>query len=141
HRLRIVAGEIAADRIPRLAAVGRLPHALRRGVEDVRIDRGEDDRISPLPALDDRGRVLAREEARIGSDLALLTGAAIESREERSVVRAGEEDVHVFRVGRDVARLAAADRVERLDAAASSAAASEAVVARDAERAVVLLRA
>src|SRR5205814_1659694 len=83
-------------------------------------------------ALDDRSRVLAREEARIGSDLALLAGAAIESREERSLVRAGEEDVHVLRVGRDVARLAAADRVERLDAAAASAsaAAPQAVVAR-----------
>jgi hypothetical protein len=38
HRLRIVPGEVVADPVPRLAAVGRLPDVLRRGVEDVRID-------------------------------------------------------------------------------------------------------
>ena len=65
HRLRIVAREIAADLVPGLAAVRRLPHVLRRGVEHVRIDRREDDRVGPLPAFDQRAGRFAGEEARI----------------------------------------------------------------------------
>ena len=60
-----------------------------------------------------------------------------------AVVRAGEEDVGVLRIGRDVAGFAAArPSYGRLDAAAGrTAAAAEAVGARHAHRAVVLLRA
>src|SRR6202008_1381044 len=104
------------------------------------------DRIGPLPALDDGARRFAGEEARIRTDLAQLAGAAVEAGEERAVVGAGVEDVDVLRIGRDVAGLAAADGIERFGVAAgiaepAAAAPGHAVVARDAERAVVLLRA
>ena len=39
HRLRIRARQIRADRLPALAAVGRPPQVLRRGVEDFGIGR------------------------------------------------------------------------------------------------------
>ena len=72
HRLRIVAREIGADAVPALAAVRRLPQVLRSGVEHLRVDRREDDRIRPLPAFLDDRRLLAREHARIRAHFARL---------------------------------------------------------------------
>ena len=140
HCLWIVTSEIAADLLPRLSLVGGLPDVLRRGVEDGRIERREDDRERPLPALDHRRRVLAREEARVRVHLAQLSRAPVQPGDEAAVVRAGEEDVDVLRIRRDVAVLVAADRVERLHRPLT-AAAGDPVVARHAQRAVVLLRA
>ena len=147
HRLRIVPGEIAADPLPRVAAIRRLPHVLRRGVEDVGIDVGEDDRVRPLPAFLDRARRLAGEEARVGADLLQLAGAAIQPRDERAVIRAGVVDVEILWIGRDVAGLTAAHLVRRHGrnpsepAAGDDAASAFARIARHAQRAVVLLRA
>src|SRR3954467_3535987 len=83
---------------------------LRRGVEDARILRREDDRIRPLPALGEHARRLAGEEARIDLNVANLAVGAIVACEQRTLA-AGGDDVRVARVGRDVARLAAADVV------------------------------
>src|SRR5262249_57555388 len=107
-------GEVAADLRRRLPVVGRLPDGLRGREQDVRIDWREDDGEGPLPALDDRRGVLAREESRIRIDLAQVAGPAIEAGDEAAVVRSGEEDVDVLRIRRDVAVLVAADRIERL---------------------------
>ena len=107
-------------------------------------------------AFDERARGLAGELARIRTDFAALAGPAIEPLEERAVVAAGEEDVRVLRIGRDVARLGAARVVRaghrigrgatastRATAAAAPAAAKppRTRVARHADRAAVLLRA
>ena len=142
HRLRIVTRQVRADPLPVLASVGRLPHVLRRCVEDVRIGIGKNDRIRPLPPFDERAGRLAREQARIRPDFLQLAGAAVQAREERAVVAAREEDVRVLRIGRDVSRLASAGGVERRRAAASAAAKSATgLFARDARGAAVLLRA
>src|SRR6185436_10968760 len=100
----------------------------------------------PLPALDDDSRRFGGEKTRVATDLAELGRAAAEAGQERAVIGAGVEDFDVLRIGRDVARLAAADGVERFGvaagiAAAAAAAPGHAVVARNAQRAVVLLRA
>src|SRR4029077_3492912 len=97
-----------AQLAPRRAAVEGLPHVLRRGVEDVRIDRREDDREGPLPTLDDGGGILAGEETRVRVHLAQIAGPGIEPGDEAAVVRSGEKHVEVLRIGRDIAVLVAA---------------------------------
>ena len=138
HRLRVVPRQVAADRVPRVAAVGRLPHALRRGVEHVRVGVREDDRVGPLPPLLDVPRRLTGEEAGVGAHFLQLARALVVAREERAVVRAGEVQVGIARVRCDVAGLAAARLVGRHRWHAAEAA--RARVARHAQRAVVLLR-
>ena len=138
-------------RCPVLPAVRGLPHVLRGRVEHVRIDRREDDRERPLDALR-RARSTARR--RRCADTAPLRAISPVRRfsalEERAVVAAGEEDVRVLRIGRDVGRLRAADavRIRTAGAAAATAAAAAAAAppgearrARHADRAAVLLRA
>ena len=139
HGLRIVAREVPADGLPRVAAVGALPHALRGRVEHVGIGVGEDDRVGPLPALLDVLGRLAREEAGISADFLQLAGALVVAGQETAVVGAGKEQVFVRRMRGDVARLAAADLVggHWRDAAE---AARQVGVARHAQRRVVLLR-
>jgi hypothetical protein len=115
---------------------------LRRGVQHVRVDRREDDGIRPLPPLLHRARRLTLEHARVWVHFAQLSRAPVESGEEAAVVRATEEDIDVLRVGGDVPGLAAADNVERVaSTAAATTTEPELLGARDARRAVVLLRA
>src|SRR3954465_312027 len=83
---------------------------LRRGVEDARILRREDNRIRPLPALGEHARRLAGEEARVDLDVADLAVGAIVAREQRALA-ARIDDVGIARVWRDVSRFAAADVV------------------------------
>ena len=138
HRLRIRARQVRADALPALAVVGGAPDVLRRGVEHLRIDRREHDRVGPLEAFLDVDRGIPHRVVRIDVDRALLAGLAIEAAQVAAVA-AGEEHVEVFRIGRDVAALAAADRVEdRRQAALARAGVG---LAADAGRAVVLLRA
>ena len=96
------------------AAVRRLPDVLRRGVEHVRVDRREDDRVRPLPALLHGARRLAREDPRIRVHLARLAGACGSSASGSApLLPSREEHVGVVRVRRDVAVLRAAGAVHR----------------------------
>src|SRR4029078_730742 len=124
QRLGIVPGQIATDLLPRLAAVRRLPDVLRRCVENVWIDRGEDDRKVPLPALDQRARRFAGEHTRVGTDLACLVGLSVQTNEKRSVVATRVEDVGIPRVGRDVAGFCSAGAVGWRNSAAAAASAT-----------------
>ena len=120
ERRRIVARQVGADALPALAFVGGLPDVLRRRVQRLRIGRRDDDRKRPLESLGDvRGRE-AHRIVRPDVDRAALAGPAVDARQQAAVA-AGVEDVDVPRVGRDVAALAAADRVQLAGAAARHA--------------------
>ena len=94
HRLRIVTGEVAADLVPRLAAVGRLPDVLRRGVEHVRIDRREDDRDrSTASARRPRSRSRPRRSADTARPRAVSPVRRLRRVRNEPLLRAGEEDV------------------------------------------------
>ena len=141
HGLRIVAAQIAADGLPGVAAVGRLPHALRAGVEHVRIDVGEDDRVGPLPAFLGVLRRFAGEEAGVGAHFLELAGAAVQACQERAVVGAAEEEIRVGGVRGNVTGLTAAHLVRGDRRVAAKALSGRVGVAWHAQRAVVLLRA
>ena len=167
--LRIVAREITAQRGPRAASVRGAPQPLRRHIQRMRIDRGEDDGIRPLPPLLDVPARFARVEPGIRIHFARRVRAAIELVEIPAVVRPRVELVGVERIGPDVTGLASAGhvrhrhtaqrdvvRAERRGVAAGAGATTSAApapaagaqpegggvpVERRAERAVVLLRA
>ena len=80
---------------------------------------------------------LSPEEQRVDLDVPAVVGAAVEAGEQRALA-AGEKDVGIARIGRDIAALAAAHAV-RVGGAASSA--SSAGAAGSADGGAVLLRA
>src|SRR5262245_9947433 len=86
---------------------------LRSDVDDARIAGRDDDRERPLEALGDVGRRIAHRIVGIRIDRALLTGLAITPRDETAVA-ARVKHVEIARIARDVAALAAADRIEHL---------------------------
>src|SRR6185437_11586240 len=123
----VVARQVRADRRPRLPAVGRLVHELRRRVDDVGVVRRHADRRVPLEAVLHVGGALPR--FLVGVDAHALADAAVAIGPlDRAAVVAGVDDVGVARVDRDVAALAAG-HAERLAGAR----------ARHADVAVVLL--
>ena len=154
ERHRVGAREVAADRLPVVPPVRRLPQPVRGRVEDVRVERREDDGERPLPALHHLARRLARVEPRVGVHLARGAEAPVEAVDVAPVVRSREEDVEVLGVRRDVARLPASGTVRdlhgtlrdarRLTAERRRLAEAEPVRVpgrRETQRAVVLLRA
>ncbi len=70
--------------------------------------RRENDREVPLEAIFDIARSPAHRIVWVRIYIAQLSGAVIVARDQ-SVIRAGEDDLRVFRRGRDPSRLAAAD--------------------------------
>ena len=110
ERLRVRAREVGTDLLPRQALVPRAPYVLRPDVEVVGRDRGEDDRIGPVPAFRHVLRWLAHHSAGPRLDVAGLVRPAIEPRQRVRGPR--EEDVGLRGVRRHPAALAAADVVE-----------------------------
>src|SRR6185436_18828079 len=99
---------------------GRFPQLLRPDVEDAGIGRRQDDRERPLEALGDVRRRVTHGIVGMRIDRALLTGLLIAPGDQASVA-AGEKDVGIPGVVRDVTAFPAADRVEDLIRAAARA--------------------
>src|SRR5580698_10008311 len=112
---------------------------LRRRIQNVRIHSREYDGIRPLPALGQRAGALTGEEQRVDLHVFAVVGAAVETREQRALA-AGEKDVGIARVRRDIAALATAHAVGVCRAAPATAAPS-AGCAGSTNRGAVLLRA
>ena len=96
QRHRVGAREVAADRLPVVSPVRRHPQPVRGRVEDVRIERREDDGEGPLPAFHHLARRLARVEPRVGGHLARRAEPPVEAVDVAPVVRSREEDVEVL---------------------------------------------
>ena len=106
----VVAGQVAADRLPRLAAVAGAEQHVGGVVEHLRVVRREHHRGGPLEAVLHLGRRDAGRVRRPGGDVAGLAGAVVVPGQVAAVL-AGVDDVRVVRVGHGEAGLAAADGV------------------------------
>src|SRR5205823_431266 len=104
----VVAREVRADHLPRLALVRRAEEVVARGVERVRLVRREEDGIAPLEAVLHAFRAPAHRVFGPDVDGAELLRAVVVARQV-SAVGAGEDDVRVAGLRRDPARLAAAN--------------------------------
>ena len=133
--LRIVARQVGADGLPRLALVARSEDPVAAVVEHVRVVRGQRDRRCPLEPVPQIARALAR--ARLGphADEPRLPRAAVVSRDD-PLVLAGVDDVGIVGTHRDMSGLSTADRE-----VVGSGHAGDRRAARDAHRGVVLLAA
>ena len=135
------AGQVRADLLPALTAVGRLEQHVRRDVEHVRVVRRYDYRVGPLEAV---AVVLGAEAAALlgpdGDDPRLAQPVVVAHQRVAAAGRAadgaGVDDVRVVRPDGDVAALGEADRVAVLPRDALLVG----LAARHADGAVVLLR-
>ena len=128
------------DGFPVLSLRGGFPEVLRRGIENVRIDRRKYDRERPLPAFLERAGRHSGEEQWIHVDGPRFAGAAIVAGDDPGLI-AAVKDVGVLWIGRDVPGLAAAGAVQPVSGGRLGVAQVQSAVARHASRSVVLLRA
>ena len=138
ERLRLGAGQIRADPLPRLPVIEGPPQVLRSGVQRVRGRRRHRDRVGPVPPLGHVARGLAHDDARPGLYVGDHAGRPVVAGER--VGRPRIEDVGIGGVLRDVAHLASAHRVHPLRARAARVAEMSGL-RRHARGGVVLLRA
>src|SRR5581483_11586921 len=115
----VVAREVGADHLPRLALVARAMHHLRGGVEHARVVRRDRDRLVPLEPVLHVFRLLADRELRPRRDLHLVAEHAVVTAD-RAAVAAGVGHLRVLRVDRHPGALAAAGDVPVLAIDAAS---------------------
>ncbi len=103
--------QVRTDALPALALVGGFEDVLRRGIERLGISRRDHDREGPLKSFGDVRRRRAHRVVRPDVDRSPFAGAAVDSGQQPAVA-ARVEDVDVSGIRRDVAALAATDRVQ-----------------------------
>src|SRR6202042_347735 len=96
----IVAREIGADDLPRLAVVGARKHDLRRDEQLVRVGRREEDRVRPSEAVGCLGRCGAGHIAWPGADVLQVARLAVEA-PERAIIAASIRYVRAAGLGCD----------------------------------------
>src|SRR3974390_2602504 len=106
----VVARQVGTDRFPAHSAVGGFENRFAAVVEGVRIVRRNDDGRGPLKAVRQTGGATRVGQFRRDCDVLHLVRAPVEARDIALIV-AGINNVRIGRIGRDVSRFAASDRI------------------------------
>ena len=133
HSARSLAGQIAADFAPMVAAIGRFPHQFACRIKRCRTASRRHQRHHPIIMMAHLGRSLAIGRDRIGRDVGHLPGAGIPPRRMPAKPRP-VDDVGVDRIGNVIIALVPANRVPVAEIGRSIIA-----PAGDPDRAAVLL--